>query len=135
MTDEEIIEKSYLPDLDLPLWRAVELAAWRYACLHKIPLKKIEPVKSTIKEDYGYTWVRCGVIALRIRNRTKRGYWMHHPETGRELVDTLAHELAHLLAPDEEGHGRRWRLEFDELKRAMLEDGLDSEFDIFRKVA
>jgi len=131
MTDDEIIAKDYLPDYDLPLWRAVELAAWRYSCLHEIPLKVIEPMKSTIKDHFGYARIQLGVVCIRLRRKNRRGNWTYS-ETGKELVDTLAHELAHLLAPNEEGHGARWKVEFGDLKESMLDDGLDAELDRLR---
>lgn len=134
MTDEEILAKCYLPCCDLPLWHAVELAAWRYACLHHLPLRAAEPIRNPGGFNNGLCYQEEGRIQLTIRERLANGTWSSVPDNGIDIVDTLAHELAHLADKATEMHSRRWRLEFDEIKEAMLQDGLHKEFDRLRNV-
>ena len=133
MTAVEIQFKDYLPDCDLSLWKAVELAAWRYACLHSVPLKSVEPIRNPGGTNNGLCYQDEGRVCITIRERRANGDWASVPENGLDIVDTLAHELAHLLDKTTELHSKRWRLEFDEIKEAMIQDGLHNELDKLRR--
>ena len=125
MTDQTILSNGYLIESDLPIWRLVETTAWRHSCLQRLPLKVFEPSRYPISNTFfGHCWPHDGTVRMALRWRhAKTGAWHRHPLPAEQIVNTLAHELAHLrIFRGEAGHGPRWKKLFLEIMDWMHEE-------------
>lgn len=122
MTDATIKSHGYLLDQDIPLFRLLELAAWRHATWQKLPLKVFEP-KRRPTYDFGLCYPAEGRVVVAVRWKRANGLWNPTPIPAETLIETLAHELAHLRNfPGEPAHGPKWRRLFRDIHDWMLDE-------------
>lgn len=89
---------------DRELWVFVEKVIWRYAGLFDLPIEEVKPVKRKNTHDRYGQCSKNGVVRIALRTFS-RGRWSKRPELSYQIVDTIAHELAHLR---EQKHGALW---------------------------
>jgi len=99
---------------DIPLWLATETAVWRLALAAKLPLRFVRPVPKRFTSTvagYCLKHPRNEIqVALRHGWDAKRGW-------GRRcnlhfILDTIAHEVAHMAAGWAADHGPKFFREF-----------------------
>jgi len=80
---------------DRKLWSFCEQVVWTYASLYDLTISDVKPVK---RKNAGNRFGQCskhGIVRLTLRDFS-HGHWARRPELAYEIVDTIAHELAHL---------------------------------------
>jgi len=108
MMNGEILGGKLLPECDLALWRLVEEITWRFACLEKLPLTGVEPLRTHGESKLaGWCDTRTGRIAIALRF-SKRGRWRKKTLSVNFIADTIAHELAHLRHRKESKKHRKY---------------------------
>lgn len=122
MTDTAL--KCYLHEEDIPLFRLLELAAWRHAVWQKLPLKVFEPKRRPLETHaFGLCHPKEGRICVAVRWKKLSGFWMDCPISAEKLIETVAHELAHLRNfPGESDHGPKWRRLFRDIHDWMRDE-------------
>jgi hypothetical protein len=98
------------PHKTITMFLGVELLAWRYACLWKLPLKSVEHTerRGRRRKIYGWCYKEDGRLGIALQGVS--------PD---ELVDTIAHELAHLL---HRRHSGKWRKLYETIHERMQDD-------------
>lgn len=82
------------PD-DCKLWIFVEETVRKFAAVYRLELRDVRPVKKKEScEIHGFC-SRKKVISISLRTFLD-GHWDKRPELAYVIVDTIAHELAHL---------------------------------------
>lgn len=94
---------------NLTAWRDLHRAARQAQRRFNLPAFTLEPLTDSRARLYG----DCRHADNRIRLRVHRLGNPSRPLSRRTLVDTLAHELAHLVHED---HPRTWRALYHEIK-------------------
>jgi predicted metal-dependent hydrolase len=80
---------------DRRLWSFVEQVVWTYASLYDLAISEVKPVKRKNAHDRYGQCSKHGVVRIAVRTFSD-GKWDKRPELAYEIVDTIAHELAHL---------------------------------------
>jgi hypothetical protein len=115
MTIEDIRE---LHPQDIPLWLGVETATWRLALAAKVNIHRVVPVpRKETRQASGWTfWGPRPQIKIGLRR------W--YPDTGwtgrftqHFILDTIAHEVAHLKAGVRADHGPKFFYAFADMIR------------------
>jgi hypothetical protein len=96
---------------DVPLWLAVETATWRLALAAQLPLRTVKPMTAQhAKTLAGYcTGSPLYEIRYALRNVLGKRYALH------QLLDTIAHEVAHLKAGVKRQHEEKFFRDFAEM--------------------
>lgn len=124
MTDAAILADGLLHPNDLPLFRLLEVTAYKLAVEYRLALKSFEP---KARPTYGY-WGFCqsafGRVTMVIRWK-KDSEWAPVTLSPRSLIDTLAHELAHLRHFPKDGiHGPKWKSLFKQIRDSLRDEDL-----------
>jgi predicted metal-dependent hydrolase len=80
---------------DRELWSFVEKVIWDYASIYGLAIWGVKPVKRRNTHDRYGQCSKNGIVRLSLRTFS-HGRWDKRPELAYEIVDTIAHELAHL---------------------------------------
>lgn len=87
------------PD-DEALFCAVEKACFIVASQYHLPLKEVEPKRRPLAQAaIGLCYIEEGRISITFRYRQHKedgGQWWNRPFPTHEVLNTAAHELAHL---------------------------------------
>lgn len=115
---------------DIPLWLGVETATWRLALAAGLPLRSVVPVpKRLASTAAGYcTKSPHNQIQVSLRHG-----WCANKGWGKRcplhfLLDTIAHEVAHLSAGFGADHGPKFFREF--ARMINLAEDINIRFDI-----
>lgn len=106
--------------VDKPLWRFVKRTMFKYARQFNLPLRKVKPLPPH-KDWYG----DCSNDGrVRVQLRWDRGVArsMAGPLLAYQIIDTMAHELAHLRHNNT--HHPKWFSLHVRLLSAMERDGV-----------
>lgn len=129
MTNAEILGGRLLPLQDLPLYRLVEETCWRWAAYSRYPLKRVEPIRNhSDPKSFGwYNRVSKSVnIGIRFSFQSR---WRANPHTAYNILDSVAHELAHFQFFN---HGKKHTALIEEIRQDILDEGLLAEFNKLR---
>lgn len=115
---------------DIPLWLAVETAVWRLALAAKLPLRSVIPVPKRLLS------VAAGYCSKHPHNQIQislRHGWEQKAGFGKRcqlhfLLDTIAHEVAHLAAGWAADHGPQFFREF--ARMITLSEDINIRVDI-----
>lgn len=130
MINDEILGSRLLPTQDLPLYRLSEEVCWRWAALSNYPLRRVEPIRNHCdKGTYGWYNRVSKSLNIGIRFST-RGCWKAWPHTAYNILDSIAHELAHF---QHFNHGKKHKGLSKEILQDILDDGMLVEFQKLRK--
>lgn len=109
------------PD-DHELFYAVKSITREYALVFDLKLKSVKPMKLRNAEGVVGTCSKDGQIRIRLRASTD-GKWDKKRDLPYQIVDTIAHELAHLL---HQKHRNEWfKMHGSILYRLALDGVLD----------
>lgn len=118
-----------LCESDALLWAVVELAAWKWACLRRLPLRSVEPLPAHGHSDcFGWCDKDTKRIAVALRF-SKGDFWHARCLPARRILETLAHELAHLKF---HSHGKQHRRLTRDLFDDMLMEGVLADLESWR---
>ena len=95
---------------DIDLWKKTEALAWRLAAEFDLPLKVVEPKRRPIAGNAaGLCYCNEGRISIVLREKNRvcdGGAWWSKPCSWKQISETVAHELAHLL---HQNHGAQFK--------------------------
>lgn len=121
---------SYLRDLhpdDVPLWLSVETAVWRLALAAKLKLREVKPMPTRFLITHQGCCLAHPANEIWISLRRSPG---KHAErySEHQLLDTIAHEVAHLKAGVRAQHRDGFFRAFSEM--LVLACDINIRFDI-----
>jgi len=90
---------------DEPLFRFVNAMMIKAATQFRLPLRRVLPLE---KENCSRYFGRCekdGTIYVRVRDASKGGRRWKGIDEPYQIIDTMSHELAHLITLD---HTPKW---------------------------
>lgn len=130
MTNAEILGGRLLPVQDLPLYRFAEECCWRWAALSQYSLRRVEPLRDHANhKTFGWMFKSSKTVNIGIRF-SFRGRWLANPLTAYNIIDTIAHELAHFQQFNE---GPKHARHTHDIRNNILDEGFLVEFEKLRR--
>jgi len=104
---------------DIPLWLGVETATWRLALAAKVNIHRVVPVprKETARASGWTFWGPRPQIKIGLRRWEGATLGWGPRFTQHFILDTIAHEVAHLKAGLKADHGPKFFLAFADMLR------------------
>ena len=113
-------KKKHLHPDDWGLFHEVRMTLAHYAQEYNFPLRNVEPLPRKKTRDRHGDCSRNRDIRICLRE-FRNGKWSKKREKAHQIVDTMAHELAHLRYWK---HGQLWMVEHAALLMDMANDGV-----------